>query len=252
MKSPAAIKSPTMISLPRFVSVSRPEAVPRRRLSNPYATRWVRPGATPYFFPQDSHATSVETAQLLEKLRASGWRGAIVGPHGSGKSTLLATVVPAIEQSGIPVQLLALHDGQRRLPPVVLRDIRQHVEDMQAPCRQICEYPRGLMIVDGYEQLGWWARRRLSALCRRCGWGLLITAHSNLSAGDIPLLFHTVANLATVQYLVDYILPPHGGVIFPDDVAAAFTAHAGNVRETLFALYDLFEQRRLPEVQAAR
>jgi hypothetical protein len=48
-----------------------------------------------------------------------------------------------------------------------------------------------------------------------------------------------------VQYLVDQVLPSSDGVISPDDVAAAFWAHSGNVRETLFALYDLFEQRRI-------
>ncbi len=61
---------------------------------------------------------------------------------------------------------------------------------------------------------------------------------------DFPVLFRTSADLATVQQLIEQHLPPHGNLIQPDDIAAAFRAHRGNVRETFFALYDLFEQRR--------
>ena len=53
---------------------------------------------------------------LVERLAAFAWRGQIVGPHGSGKSTLLATLLPAIEERGRHPWLIALHDGQRRLP----------------------------------------------------------------------------------------------------------------------------------------
>jgi hypothetical protein len=77
----------------------------------------------------------------------------------------------------------------------------------------------------------------------RCG--LLVTAHCESSLGRIPILFRTAADLTTVQHLVGHVLPAHGGLIGPDDVAAAFESHLGNVRETMFALYDLFEQRRL-------
>ena len=86
-------------------------AVPNTVEHNPFATRHVRPGAIPYCFP-----AGVDARQLVERLAAAGWRGQIVGPHGSGKSTLLATLLRTIEQGGRRPLLIALHDGQRRLP----------------------------------------------------------------------------------------------------------------------------------------
>src|SRR5262249_34329420 len=104
--------------------------------------------------------------------------------------------------------------------------------------------PRTLLVIDGYEQLAWWSRHRLSVCCRMNEWALLVTAHAESGLGRIPVLFRTVANLTTVQHLIADVLPSHEGLIHADDVAAAFNIHSGNVRETLFALYHLFEQRR--------
>jgi hypothetical protein len=207
---------------------------------NPFATRRVRPGAMPYLF-----APGMNAAALLKQLQVSGWRGAIVGAHGSGKSTLLATIVPVMERMGIEVRLISLHDGERRLTRGALdefprRAVRNAVDDLQ---QYSC--PAAVLVIDGYEQLNWWSRRRLSARCRRRGWGLLITVHDASRASSMPIIFHTAADLASVQYLVDQVLPSSGGVIHSDDVAEAFRAHSGNVRETLFSLYDLFEQRRI-------
>ena len=47
-----------------------------------------------------------------------------------------------------------------------------------------------------------------------------------------------------MQHLVDLELPSHQGVIGADDVSRSFRSRDGNVREVMFDLYDLFEQRR--------
>ena len=187
----------------------------------------------------------MDAAAVVTQFQASGWRGAIVGAHGSGKSTLLATIVPAIERMGIEVRQISLHDGERRLANGALdefprRAIRNGADDLR---QNNC--PAAVLVIDGYEQLSWWARRQLQARCRRRGWGFLITVHDESRAGGVPIIFRTTADLASVQYLVDQVLPSNDGVIHTDDVAAAFRAHSGNVRETLFSLYDLFEQRRI-------
>jgi hypothetical protein len=204
--------------------------VERARKVNPFATRWVRPGAVQYVFPPDLDAGS-----LMARLRGNNWRGAIVGPHGSGKSTLLAMLMPAIEAILPEVKSIGLHDVERRLPRDFLRVSRRESAGGQV---------QGLIVVDGYEQLSWWEKRRLERHCRRNGWGLLVTAHEESAARRLPLLLRTEGDLAVVQQLVEGKLPPHGGVICIDDVANAFAACRGNVRETLFALYDLYEQRR--------
>ncbi len=213
------------------MSVSTAIAADGSRTSNPFSTRWVRPGALPYQFP-----SGVDAAAVVRRLRDHDWRGCIIGPHGSGKSALLATLTPEIERSGRAVRSITLHDGQRQLPAGFVPPAGGET--------------RGVFIVDGYEQLGWRARRQLHRSCRRKGWGLLITAHVDAAARDFPVLFRTSADLAIVQQLIDRHLPPHGNLIQSDDMAAAFRAHRGNARETFFALYDLFEQRSRPSTGA--
>jgi energy-coupling factor transporter ATP-binding protein EcfA2 len=163
----------------------------------------------------------------VERLRDSNWRGAIIGPHGSGKSTLLATLLPVIQQLGRSVRWIALHNGQRKLP---------HKLDLSGA--------NSLVIVDGFEQLRWWTQRQIIARTRRHECGLLVTVHKESAAPRLPVLFQTAGKLASVRQLIDDFLPSHSGMIQPDDVATAFQMHRGNVRDTLFSLYDLFEQRR--------
>src|SRR5205814_1339909 len=82
-----------------------------RLQTNPFSTRWIRPGAVPFLF-----SAGVSAEGLVEQLRLNNWRGVIVGPHGSGKSTLLATLMPTIEQTGLLVRRISLHNGQKTLP----------------------------------------------------------------------------------------------------------------------------------------
>jgi len=218
-----------MSAISRLKSIDSPVPREDRRRTNPFATRWVRPGVIPFYFADGPNA-----AALVEKLSESRWRGAIIGRHGSGKSTLLAALIPFIESAGHPVRMISLHDRQRSLPAEFTRLIHGNDGSIRST----------MLVVDGYEQLGWQARRQLRATCRRNECGLLVTAHRASAAGGLPILYCTQASLETVQHLVKHELPSHGGLIEPRDVATAFEAHQGNVRETLFALYDLFERRR--------
>ena len=79
--------------------------------SNPFATRFTRPGAIGYLFPLGNSA--VGTVDLL---RNNNWWGEIVGPHGSGKSSLLAELLPLLEATGRRVNVYSLHQGDRTLP----------------------------------------------------------------------------------------------------------------------------------------
>jgi energy-coupling factor transporter ATP-binding protein EcfA2 len=189
---------------------------------NPFSARNTRPGALAYRFPPGQCADT-----LVQRLQQHGWRGQIVGPHGSGKSTLLASLLPLIERAGKPTLLVTLHDGQRRLPP---------------PLQQTTGIvPGTLVVVDGYEQLSWLSRLRLGWLCRRRDLGLLVTTHRN---AGLPDLIHTLADVHLAQSLVAQLLGSHSGLIAPDEVVERFTSHRGNLRELLFELYDLYEQRR--------
>ena len=189
---------------------------------NPFCTRRVRPGAIPFVFPPGENPDA-----LVDRLRQAGWRGEIVGEHGSGKSTLLAALTPAIERAGRRVVVVALHDGQRRPPPGVWSDAGL---DRAA-----------VLIVDGYEQLSRWSRLTLKRFCRRRGTGLVVTAHDSVG---FPPLYRTVVTASLVERIVGQLTCGREGLLTSEEVSECMSRHGGNLRETLFDLYDICEQRR--------
>lgn len=189
---------------------------------NPFSTRHVRPGALEFIFSGEASAPA-----LVARLREDGWRGEIVGPHGSGKSTLLATLLPLLEKAGRKVMHFALHAGEKRLP-----DCAGEAQGWNGDTQ---------VVIDGYEQLSWWARRWIDHKCRASGAGLLVTSHESVG---LPALYQTAISLDVLQAIVVTLLPPGPPIVSPEDVAQAFQHHGPSVRESLFALYDLYEQRR--------
>ncbi len=191
------------------------------RAGNPFATRHVRPGAIAFIFP-----ANVDGQLLIDRWRAAKRRGAILGPHGSGKSTLLASLATQLEEAGECIVRVNLHDGERRLP---------------ASLHQRCaEVAPTLLIVDGYEQLSWFGRRQLRRLCLLHSAGLLVTAHGDVR---LPVIFRPCVNDRLVQEIVVRLSDGCSGVISAEDVLGAWRLHGDNVREALFSLYDLHEQR---------
>jgi hypothetical protein len=204
------------------------------RESNPFATRFIRPGAVGYLFPAGQSAES-----LVEKLREQGWWGEIVGPHGSGKSTLVAALVPELTRAGRKLVRRVIRqaaDGGREagieVVPPRYAAVTSGSKQWDAST---------LLVLDGYEQLSWWWRRRVKAECRRRGAGLLVTAHQPL---DLPLLARTQPTEAVAQQVVRQLLAGTESPVKPADVTEAFKAKNGNVREMLFALYDVHQARR--------
>jgi len=190
--------------------------------SNPFSTRFIRPGAISYLFTGEVSAES-----LVDKLHSHNWHGQIIGPHGSGKSTLLAALVPALKSVGRDVITMSLHQGQRQLPPLDPATLSTTTQ----------------LVIDGYEQLSWWSRWRVRLLCRQRGAGLLITTHSDLG---LPTIYQTQPSEALAQQVVAALLPTGDAAIAAADVSQAYAASGGNLRETLFALFDVYQQRRSP------
>jgi hypothetical protein len=208
------------------------------RAGNPFATRYTRPGAIAYLFPAGQSAAS-----LVDKLARQGWWGEIVGPHGSGKSTLLAALAPQIEAAGRSVAWRQIRpwpvdsaDAQR---VTGVRNVPAKFAAVTAGCDLWNESTQ--VVLDGYEQLSWWWRRRVQALVRRRGAGLLVTTHQPLG---LPPLAQTAASDALAQDLVAHLLAGKESPVTPADVAAAYARTGGNVRETLFALYDVHQSRK--------
>ena len=193
---------------------------PSRR-DNPFATCWTTAGAIPFHFPAGQTAE-----QLTQRLANQDWRGTIIGPHGSGKSTLLATLGPAITAAGRTIHAVALRDRQRHLPPAFVDGITSD---------------RSLVIIDGYEQLGWRARLALAIHCRATCAGLLVTSHA---ATRIPTLVQLAPTRELINKLVALLSAEVSTAITPEQIAASHACHGSNVREVFFDLYDRHEELR--------
>lgn len=191
------------------------------RASNPFATRCVRPGALAYRFP-----AQFDAAQLIERWRAQQRWGEIIGPHGSGKSTLLATLTAALEAAGERVIRFTLHAGERRLP----------MWPEHSPLDA-----HAVVVIDGFEQLSWLSAWQIKRRLRRAGCGLIVTAHRSQR---LPMLFATTTDLDRTQALVQTLLSGYPALVTADDVATLYDQYRGDIRELLFALYDLYEQRK--------
>lgn len=193
--------------------------------SNPFATRFTRPGAIPPLDP-DGGAACVDA--LLVRLRHLGGVAAIVGPHGSGKSTLLTRLADAVE-SGAGTAVRLRSRGRRDLGRVLAA---------LAGARA-----GSVILLDGWETAGGLVRPVLRGIARLRRLSLVVTAHD---AADLPVLIRCRTSVELLGRIVDS-LPGHrewyGRLIRPADVAEAFAAHGGDVREALFALYDRYEHR---------
>jgi hypothetical protein len=191
--------------------VSRVGRAPR---VNPFSTRFVEPGAILYHMPGG-------VAALADRVRAAGGWGEFVGPHGSGKSTLLASLLPLL--TDFDIRRVRLSTSNRVLPP------------------DLCPLPgpHPLLVIDGFEQLGWLARRSVMRDCRRAGAGLLVTTHRSVG---LPLLHRTDVTPDALAWVLDRLVPSHDrGLLDGFDPAVRLRACRGSLRDVLFELYDRWE-----------
>ena len=189
--------------------------------SNPFATRFIKPGALPFLFAADA---SPQT--LLHKLAQNKWWGQIIGPHGVGKSSLLAALLPSLEALGKKPYVFTI--APDRPHPTWTKDSILGWDE------------NSLIVVDGYEQLSWWSAMRLKRLVQGRTAGLLITAHQSMG---LPPLAELSPSIEVAKQVVMKLLPPGDHTITADDVQTVFVKKQGNIRETLFELFDLYQIR---------
>jgi len=187
--------------------------------TNPFATRFIRPGAMPFLFLDGDSAEAI-----LSRLKQQNWWGQILGQHGSGKSTLLATLGPLFKAAGRNVVALKVGPGERRLPQIDRKTV--------SPATQI--------VIDGYEQLSCWSKWKVRRLARSAGAGLLVTAHQDVG---LPTLYETNPSEAVALAVAARLLAEENMQFPPSEITGAYQAAKGNVRETLFKLYDVYQMR---------
>ena len=57
-------------------------------------------------------------------------------------------------------------------------------------------------------------------------------------------MYHTSSSLEMAQQVVEQLMQNEKAAIASEIISELFDRHGGNVREMLFDLYDLFEQRQ--------
>lgn len=188
---------------------------------NPFAASRLKPGTIDFLFV-DAAESSARLVDRWWSLRAAQ----VVGPHGSGKSTLLSAIERELDRRGIAWSRITLRDRQRRLPA-----------DWAA---SLPEARGGCLLVDGYEQLSFFEQARLRWRCWRQGRRLLVTSHRR---AWLPVLYETRSEPELAARVVG-ALAPGEEVVSREELARRLREHGGDLRETLFSLYDDVEARR--------
>ena len=192
-------------------------------VTNPFTTRFTRPGRIE---PLDVTGSPIDVDALLDRLRGLCGTAAIVGPHGSGKSTLLTHLAAAIERRGERVRCARLHSRWDVLTAwTAIRD--------SAAGDTVC--------IDSWECLGVTARSVLRLAAGVSGCGLLVTSHRGTGMPELIRCGTSVSLLRSIVRSLPGHACWHGQLIHDTDIEAAFTLHGGNLRESLYELYDRFE-----------
>lgn len=209
--------------------------------SNPFCTRFVRPGVIPYRFESGSADKADQAEKIVRRLIATR-RGLIVGPHGTGKSTLLMTLMPRLRETFADVELVSLH-----APPPQASWIAR-LRHRRGLARRVLERshsatPGGVVVVDGIEQLGRLGTRTLHRIAERRRLGVLATSHRDIRRWTT--LFRTRLHPALVSRLTDSLLAGSTDAV-ADAVRASLVARdlatVHNLREFWFELYDVADR----------
>lgn len=218
--------------------------------SNPFCTRWVRPGAVAYQFPEldgrdpNDTDTNLRLAQIVARLQRHRC-GLLVGPHGSGKSTLLQTLRPFLDQAFTEIENIRLSAaGSDRL-----RDRYGH---LRLATKRLFELQNrlpsgGLLVVDGAEQLWRFHLARLNRIARRRGQAVLATSHSPI--GGMPVLYRTVITPELVIALTEKLLAettPGVARVVRAELGRREWSRLTNVRDLWFDLYDVVQPYVVP------
>jgi hypothetical protein len=199
-----------------FPSESR-VAKGRRARDNPFAVSRVR--RIRYRMSEGEWET------FMNRLRKRRFRGALVGPEGAGKTTLLEDLGPRLAREGWTTHWLQVEEGKCALP---------------AGRRSLFPAlgPSDCLLLDSAERLRPWSWAVFRYRTRRVG-GLIVTTHR---PGRLPTLLECRPRRHLLLDIVEELTGESGGEIH-NLALQLFERHQGNVRDVLWALYDVYAGR---------
>lgn len=201
-----------------------PISEPPSRDSNPFATCWTRPGALPFV----THGQGCDASQVIQQLKSSCWLGQLVGPHGSGKSTLLRALACHLPKHGVTPRAVDAQDQSRI-------EIDSAREDE-------------LLMIEGFERLGWGQRAVLLSRLKKSRVGFVLTTHRPLRGWRAPAV---VARLntdeAVLTELYARLVATRPSAVTLEDARRSHCRRRGNLRAVWFDLYNLHESLRRSE-----
>lgn len=162
-------------------------------------------------------------AEVADRLKRHGYRGAICGPHGCGKSALLRALGGQLMEHGFtPLPLFINTDQRGTLPADWARTIRR-------------ARPTDALLLDGYDILPRWARLWVIARSSRAG-AVVVTTHQR---AHFTTIARPSATPALLGVLLHRLAPTADGSI---DCDRLFRDAHGNLRNALRGAYDVYAE----------
>lgn len=207
--------------------------------SNPFCTRFVRPGTILYQFA-DGDADRLN--RLVGAIRSTPI-GLIVGPHGTGKSTLVATLRPSLKALFSAVDSVTLVAPPADAPTTWWRRRRIRVGNWKTVlAAQTSLADRGLLILDGAEQISPRHWKRLRRLALRRGQTILATSHEVLPGSGV--VYRSENSCELVWSLTRSLVSQRDGDLWTRigrELSLRQVGPSTNVRDLWFDLYDVVQ-----------
>jgi hypothetical protein len=144
----------------------------------------------------------------------------LTGHHGSGKTTFLDAWKKRLIENGHEVISLFFNRESRSLSPADWQALKNCTEKT--------------ILLDGEEQLNWWARRKFYQLSQQAD-GVLVTRHG---PGKLPTLLHFESDIKTLELCIHQLAPEHHQTLSPH-LEVWWQQCNGNIREILLKCYDV-------------